>query len=127
MTSRPAIVRLDESVDHGQARVILTLAWGDDVFAGEAIGSPETDHRPRLVGEATLRAVEAVTQGSVHMELMAIATTSMGPARVAMAQVKLRESGRLLVGNAVVDEDDPSLAAVKAVLDAINRPLGTVL
>ncbi len=120
-------MHLDERVDGDHARVVLTLTWGDDHYAGQADGDGDPEHRPRLVGEATLRAVEAVTGKSIHLELEAVATTSLGPIRVAMAQVRIADSGQMLVGNAVVDEDDPSLATVKAILDAINRPLGTVL
>lgn len=127
MTSRPAILHLDESADGDRARVVLTLIWDDEQYSGESAGNADPEQRPRLVGEATLRAIEAVAGGSIRLELEAVATAPLGPVRVAMAQVRMSGSNETLVGNAVVDEDDPSLAAVKAVLDAINRRLGAVL
>ena len=126
MNGRPAIVHLDESSDGGSTRVRITLAWEDEHYSGEASGDGEED-LARLAGEATLRAVEAVTSGALHLELQSVATTAIGPARIALAHVRIRGSGDDLVGNALLGENDPALASVKAVLDAINRPLGRVI
>ena len=93
----------------------------------QASGTADLEGRPRLVGEAALRAVEAVTEGRLELELAALATAALGSARVAMAQIRVRSTGETLVGNCLVDQDDPSLAAVKAVMDALNRRLGTLL
>ncbi len=124
MTARPAIVRLDESPDQNVFRVRVTLEWGDDRYHGEASGELDVSARPRLIGEATLRAVEQVSSGGLKLELAAIATTDLGAARIALAQVRIRETAHVLVGTAIVDEMDSGMATVKAVLDAINRPLG---
>lgn len=127
MSGRPAIVRVSESEGEDISTVTVDLEWDDGTFTGQATGSPLPEMRPRLVGEATLRAVEAVTDGSLQLDLAALATTTLGTARVAMAQITVRGSGQTLVGNCLVEEDDPSLAAVKAVLDALNRRLSTLL
>ena len=124
MNGRPAIVRLDESSEDGSAQVRVTLEWGDDRYMGEAGGDPDPEDRPRLIGEATLRAVERVSSGGLRLELAAIATTDLGAARIALAQVRIRDTKHVLVGTALVDERDEGMATVKAVLDAINRPLG---
>ena len=83
--------------------------------------------RPRIVGEATLRAVEAVTGGRLQLTLDAIATTDLGESRVAMAQVGLVGSPEPLVGSALVQTSDSATATVKAVLDALNRRMAQVL
>ena len=83
--------------------------------------------RPRLVGEATLRAVERVTEGRLVLDLTAVATTDLGDARIAMAQVRTGQSTDSLVGSAMIRENDPSKATARAVLDAINRKLETVI
>lgn len=127
MSSRPAIVRVNEAAGDDVATVTVDLQWEDVTFSGQASGSAEPDGRPRLVGEAALRAVEAVTEGRLELELAAMATAMLGTARVAMAQIKVRGTGETLVGNCLVEKDDPSLAAVKAVMDALNRRLGTLL
>ncbi len=124
MPARPAIVRLDESAEETTSRVRVTLEWGEDRYSGEASGDLGEESRPRLIGEATLRAVERVSSGGLRLELAAIATTDLGAARIALAQVRIRDTSHVLVGTALVDEMDPGMATVKAVLDAINRPLG---
>jgi hypothetical protein len=127
MTERPAIIHISEAVDGDDARVMITLEWSDTTFHGEAIGSSGPEHRARLVGEATLNAVEKVTDGRIHLDLEAVATQDLGIVQVALAQVNLSETGESLVGSALVSEHDPSAATVKAILDAINRRLTTVL
>jgi hypothetical protein len=127
MTERPAIIHISEAVDGDDARVMITLQWADTAYHGEAIGASGDDHRARLVGEATLNAVEQVTDGRVHLDLEAVATQDLGVVQVALAQVNLTETGESLVGSAVISEHDPSAATVKAILDAINRRLATVL
>lgn len=127
MTERPAIIRISETEDGEDARVMITLEWGDITFHGEAIGSSSPEHRARLVGEATLNAVEKVTEGRIHLDLEAVATQDLGIVQVALAQVNLTETGESLVGSALVGDHDASAAIVKAILDAINRRLSTVL
>jgi hypothetical protein len=127
MTERPAIIRISEAVDGDDARVMITLEWADTAFHGEAIGSAAVEHRARLVGEATLNAVQKVTDGRLHLDLEAVATQDLGIVQVALAQVNLTETGESLVGSALVSEHDPSAATVKAILDAINRRITAVL
>ena len=97
--------------------------------AGDAVGSTEARERPRLVGEAALRAVESLSGGVVDLELLAIATAEIGGDRVAVAQVRLDPFEEVLVGSALQrDEDsDGTWAAARAVMDALNRRLGAVL
>lgn len=127
MSERPAIIRISESVQGEDARVMITLEWADTAYSGEAVGASGEEHRARLVGEATLDAVEKVTQGRIHLDLQAVATQDLGLVQVALAQVSLTDTGESLVGSALVSEHDPSAATVKAILDAINRRLARVL
>jgi hypothetical protein len=123
MRSRPAIVHIQESVDGDDAAVTVTLSWEDEEFSGQAVGSPEPTARPRLVGEATLSAIQHAAHDSLVLDLAAIATQELGVARVAVAQVHIRNMDERLVGSALIRDDDPSLATVRAVLDALNRRL----
>lgn len=125
MTTRPALVNIDQTEDDLEARVVITLAWNDALYLGDATGSADATARPRLLGEATLRAVEALTPDMARLALEAIATTDLGEARVAMAQVAM-DSGSL-VGSALLSDDDPAAAPVRAVLDAVNRRLALSL
>jgi hypothetical protein len=127
MTSRPAIVNITETADGDQIRVTITLAWNDGQFTGVATGPTDGTYHPRLVGEATLRAIEEVTNHNLRLSLTAIATTPLGAAQVAMAQVKVNGVDEPLVGSALLGTNDESAATVKAVLDAINRRMAAVL
>jgi hypothetical protein len=125
--SRPAIVSITEDDDGEHALVGVTLAWQDEEFHGEATGARGARNRPRLVGEATLRAVEEVTDRIVRLRLTAVATIDLAGAQVAMAQVSLEGDDGPFVGSALLEGPDASGATVKAVLDAINRRIGLVL
>jgi hypothetical protein len=114
-------VSIDQTEDDLEARVVITLEWNRAQYLGTATGSSDATARPRLLGEATLRAIEALTPGGAPLGLEAIATTNLGEARVAMAQVAMES--RSLVGSALLDGDDPAAAPVRAVLDAVNRSL----
>ena len=127
MEERPAIVSIQESDNAGHTRVVITLEWHDAIYAGEAIGRSDLAYRPRLVGEATLRAVEGVTDSRVRLSLAAIATTPLGDAQVAMAQVMMVGEENPLVGSALLGSNDEAAATVKAVLDALNRRISAAI
>jgi hypothetical protein len=124
---RAAIVGIQETSEDGEATATITLTYHDAEFRGQAVGSAAVSARPRIVGEATLRAVEAVTGGRLQLTLDAIATTDLGDSRVAMAQVGMVGSSEPLVGSALVQTSDSATATVKAVLDALNRRMSQVL
>ena len=128
MTERPAIVAIEQDADGDDVRVTITLDYGNRQHYGQAIGRADPPHRPRLAAEAALRAVEGLAGNTLDLELLAVATAALGEARIALAQVRLGGVGEnILVGSALIREDDPSLAAVRAVMDALNRRLGAVL
>ena len=124
MRTRPVIVSIDDEVDGGDARVTVRLDWDHRSWHGHAIGSSE--ERVRLAGEAALDAVTRITDGAIDLELLAVATTDLGAANVALAQVRYGGED-VLVGSALQGETDERLAAVRAVMNAINRRLELVL
>ncbi len=126
---RPIIADITRADEDAGAIVSITLDLAGTVHRGAAVGSSEPRERPRLVGEAALRAVESLSGDVVDLELLAIATAEVGDARVAVAQVRLEPFQEVLVGSALVrDEDaDGSWAAARAVMDALNRRLGAIL
>ncbi len=118
---------LDEQVTDDDARVRIVLAWKDVPYDGDSVGSPDAGARPRLVGEATLRAVERIIGDGTNLDLSGVATTDLGTARVAIAEVRVAGSLDSLVGSAVIRENDPAKATARAVLDAVNRRLELML
>ena len=127
MSNRPAIVQIDEHTTDEETTVTISLSWQDEHFFGTASGSPEESSRARLVGEATLRAVEEVAEKRISLQLEAVATTELGETQIAMAQVLMDGVPVPLVGSALLTEHDATAATVRAVLDAINRQLTQVL
>lgn len=127
MNNRPAIVQIDEHTDREDAAITVSLSWQDEQFSGTASGSADLSARARLVGEATLRAVEEVAEHRIHLTLEAVATTVLGDTQVAMAQVVLEGAPSPLVGSSILAEPDGTAATVRAVLDAINRRLSLIL
>lgn len=126
MSDRPALVRIEQTSDDTEAHVIITLEWNQHRFDGEAYGAVSDTARPRLLGEATLRAVEALSPTPLRLSLDAIASTRLGTSRVAMAQVDM-DGSPSLVGSALQVGEDPAAAPVRAVLDAVNRRLGLLI
>jgi len=127
VADRPLLAMIDEEPAADEVRVTVVLGWQDKAFEGEAVGGPDPSLRPRLVGEATLRAIERVVEGRLILDLTAVGTTDLGDAHVAMAQVHMDTTPDGLVGSALIRESDPSKATARAVLDAINRKLDTIL
>ncbi len=124
---RPLLAMIDEDTKAEEVRVTVVLGWQDRAFEGEAVGDPDPALRPRLVGEATLRAIERVSEGRLILDLTAVGTTDLGVAQVAMAQVHMDTIPDGLVGSALIRENDPAKATARAVLDAINRKLDSIL
>lgn len=124
MRARPVIVSIEDDIDGSDARVTVRLDWDQRSFHGQAVGT--SVERVRLAGEAALDAVTRIVEGAIDLELLAVATTDLGAARVALAQVRY-DGGDVLVGSALQAEADAPLAAVRAVMDAINRRLELVL
>jgi hypothetical protein len=111
---RPAFV--DVTV-HEDATTV-TLAWQGVPYVGSAGGTTQ-----RAVGEATLDAVDQLTDGKVVAKLVAVAATDLGESTVAMAQAELAGEELRLVGSALIREGSLEAATVRAVLDAVNRTM----
>lgn len=122
---RPLLATIDQHVEGDRARVTVTLGLGDEVYSGTAEGSVDPQQRSRLVGEATLRALEQVFDGELHLDLSAVGSTDLGPVRIALAQVKEASWSDYLIGSSLVREGDAATATAKAVLDALNRRIAS--
>jgi hypothetical protein len=127
MNPRAAIISIDEVVEDGDAMVTITLDWRGGLVQGAAVGSGHPRERARLVGEAALHALESLSASDLSLELLAIASTALGNRQVALAQVRVDPKGSVLVGSALIDEENGSMAAARAVMDALNRRLEVLL
>ncbi|MDX1448257.1 MAG: hypothetical protein R3246_04255 [Acidimicrobiia bacterium] len=120
---RPFLATLEQTQEGNRVRVEVTIGFAGEIHRGTAEGTADPQHRARVVGEATLRAVEHLAGDLAEFDLSAVATSDLGPVRIALAQV--RESGwsDYLIGSSLVRDGDSATATAKAVLDAVNRRL----
>jgi len=118
---RPFLATIDFSQDGDRASATVTLGFQEEIYAGRAEGGADPTHRPRLVGEATLRALEQMASRKEAFDLSAVGTADLGPVRIALAQVREAGWSDYLIGSALVRDGDAHSATAKAVLDAVNR------
>ncbi len=125
LEERPQLATIDQHIDDDRATVVVTLGSADVSYSGAAEGPSDPVHRARLVGEATLRAIESVVGQSISFDLTAVGTSDLGPVKIALAQVRQEGWSDYLIGSALVRGGDPAAATAKAVLDAINRRIAS--
>jgi hypothetical protein len=121
---RPAIMGVHEIPAGTRTTVSVTLGWHGEEYVGSASGPAAPTARLRLVGEAALRAIEELLDGDA-LALDAIGHPAIGM-RTAIVAVVVATGSRgeeVSVGSALSNGDD-SEAAVRAVLDALNRRIG---
>lgn len=120
---RLKFVGLSVSVLRSSAEVKVHLEDQGLIYEGIAAGPYGRGSRLELVGQAALRAVELFLRTEGMFLLEGVSTLAVGPHEVAVAVVTVPgRDDETLSGSAVV-RDDPREAVVRAVLDAINRPV----
>ncbi len=121
---RPAMVRIQEQPQDSRTTVRVTLAWQSGEHIGTASGPAAASARLRLIGEATLDAIEAIFTDTPPLGLDSIGIASVGMRTVVIAVIVSagKRDEELVVGSALSSGDEAS-AAVRAVLDALNRRL----
>lgn len=124
---RPAIVSILETPDGASSTVAVTLGWQSGEHTGSATGPAATSARLRLVGEATLHALDEMFQDVPPMSLDTIGVATVGLRSVMLAVVLSGQDRQeqVSIGAALVAGDERD-AAVRAVMDAINRRLPTL-
>jgi hypothetical protein len=118
-----------ETLPSGRCRSTVTLAWDDDnKFQGTAEGVSSEVGVLRCAAEATSRALEAAVDSRVQLELLGITTIKAFDTVVVVVSLASRFSDHTqrVVGSSVID-GNPAGAAVRAVLSATNRLLGSNL
>jgi hypothetical protein len=118
---RPAIIGVHEIPEGPRTTVVVTLRWHAEEYAGTAAGPAAPSARLRLVGEAALRAVEQIIVDEA-LALDAVGAPGIGMRKVIVAVVvSTGPHGEDVVVGSAISEGDDSEAAVRAVLDALNR------
>lgn len=120
---RLKIVGMTVATLHASAEVKIQLEHDGAIAEGTAAGPKAAAQRLHLIAAATLRAVEAHLRAQGLFLLESVAIVPLGARQVALALVAwLGPEEDVLSGSSLV-HDDPREAVVRAVLDAVNRPL----
>jgi hypothetical protein len=128
MSWRPRIVSVRVSSGAGisgkVARVVLTGPSGEKVEASWIDEGGGAASLRRAIGQATVHAVGQCLKPGYVLALETVSALKLGSRRIVTAVVRIGSpvTEEVLTG-AVLTSDNPELAVVKAVLDALNRRL----
>lgn len=123
--SRPSLssLRIEWAGDRLAADV--ALRWHGHLHMGQAADDADTETL-QVVGAATARALDSLV-GHARFEVLDLRRMEIGPGPGHMtAVVEDRDHGNTTVGSAMIRRD-PNDAAVRAVLDAVNRRLSITI
>jgi hypothetical protein len=127
-SERPALVSIKEEPNGTRNTVHVTLAWQGDEHRGTASGPIASSARLRLIGEAAIRAIENLFEEAPALALDAVGTSSVGMRTVLIAVVvSSTDRGEETSVGSALSHGDESEAAVRAVLDAINRRIPALM
>ena len=125
---RAALTRISETPNGTRTTIEVTLRHEDAEHLGLATGPAVASARLRLVGEATIDAVEKTFPALPPIALDAITATVVGVRNVVVAvlvQAGAHGGEDLNVGSALSTGNNDD-AAVKAVLNALNRRVANI-
>ena len=125
---RPALVGIREEPEGNRTTMLVTLGWQNGDHVGTATGPSAGSAKLRMIGEATLDALENIFIDPPPLSLDTSGTSAVGMRTVVIAVVVgvTEREEELAVGSALSHGDDGD-AAVRAVLDALNRRLPALL
>lgn len=108
-----------------RCQVQVELGLGDQEAVGETVGSNSRDQVPRLIAEATLKAVDRFLSDEYVLSLSDLEMITLGSDTIVVVNVKFLAGRRqqALSGSCVVDHDLQQ-SVVYATLDSLNRILG---
>lgn len=123
--SRVQLVEISEHPAGTRTTHKVTLRYAEQDRTGSATGPAVPSARLRLIGDATIDAIEQTFEKIPPIALDAISVMPVGAQSVVAAVIVAAGIGGredLTVGSALVNGEDGE-AAVRAVLDALNRRL----
>lgn len=120
---RPAITSIMVRTAGTETEAVVALAAGGHVFEGRVVGPGAPSQRPRLVAQATLRALEELLGATAEVENAAVVPVGEREVAVAVLTVMVPRSGEHVVSGSALVRGDASDAVARSVLDALNRRL----
>ena len=113
----------------GRCSAEVELEWMDGIkVRGSASGQSSPTVDLRVAADATLRAIELFSEGSLSFELIGVKAIRAFDASVIIVSISNRrpEGPRRLLGSSLTEED-PVRGAVLAVLSGTNRVMGNFI
>jgi len=120
---RPAIASIMVRSGGTDAEAVVTLSAGGMVFEGRVLGPGAASHRPRLVAQATLKALDDLLGATAEVESATIAPLGSREVAVSVLTVMIPRAGEHVVSGSAVVRGDEADAIARSVLDALNRQL----
>lgn len=126
---RPVLVNTTAEVSGLRSLVRVTLARGDNEAVGFAEGSIASTARHRLVATATVDALRQLEAAAECIDIDSAQIVRVGAHDVAIVTIVfvLPPSEQLVSGSAIVRQHAEADTVVRAVLDATNRRLSSLV
>jgi hypothetical protein len=122
--ARTAIGSVQSQIEGRRTTIRVSLSSGDVEATGYAEGSAANATRLRLIASATLDALRQLNSGAEALEVEDASVARVGSRDViAVALIHLDPPHEHELVGAALARSSPDVAAVRAVLDAINRRL----
>jgi len=122
-TPRPAITSIMVRTSGAESEATVTLAAGGHIFEAKMIGPGAASHRPRLVAQATLKALAELLGTQAEVENAVLQQVGPRELAVVVLTVMVPRLGEQAVVGAAIVRGDASDAVARAVLAALNRRL----
>jgi hypothetical protein len=106
-----------------ETEAVVTLATGGHVFEGRVVGPGAASQRPRIVAQATLRALDELLGTTAEVESAAVVGVGTREVAVSVLSVMVPRSGEQVVSGSAIVRGDESDAVARSVLSAVNRRL----
>jgi hypothetical protein len=120
---RPVISSIMVRTAGTEVEAVVGVTASGHVFEGRIIGSAVPSQRPRLVAQATLRALDELLGSTAEVDSAGIHAHGDHLVAVTLLAVMVPRSGAQLVSGSAVVRGDESDAVARSVLDALNRRL----
>jgi hypothetical protein len=122
-SSRPVISSIMVRTAGTETEAVVGVTASGHVFEGRVVGPNVASQRPRIVAQATLRALSELLGSTAEVESAALHAHGEHLVAVTLLTVMVPRSGSQLVSGSAVVRGDESDAVARSVLDALNRRL----
>jgi hypothetical protein len=120
---RPVISSIMIRTAGTETEAVVGVTASGHVFEGRVVGPSVPSQRPRIVAQATLRALDELLGSTAEVESAAVHVHGDHHVAVTLLAVIVPRSGAQLVSGSAVVRGDEADAVARSVLDALNRRL----